>query len=307
MDSTAKSRQVMRGARWGAPGRARLASGSGSLDLTNVGHSFDHPEAVAWGPDGFVYAGGEAGQLYRFRLDGGPLETVAQIAGGFLLGLALDGAGNVYACDERKACVHRITPGGAVSTYSAGAPGLAMRLPNYPVFDDAGNLYVSDSGAWGARDGLIWRIRPGGAAEVWDRQASGFTNGMCLSADGGFLWVVESSPPLISRVEIRPNGSAGARHVVAELPRQVPDGVALDEDGNLLIGLYNPNRILRLSPAGELVTLHDDWEQLMLIAPTNLAFAGPDMRTLVIASLCGWSVHTARMAVPGLQLRYPKL
>ena len=41
-----------------------------SLTLSNVGYAFDHPEAVAWGPDGRAYAGGEAGQLYRFSLDG---------------------------------------------------------------------------------------------------------------------------------------------------------------------------------------------------------------------------------------------
>jgi hypothetical protein len=64
------------------------------LELTNVGHLFDHPEAVAWGPDGRAYAGGEAGQLYRFDLDGGPCEVVAQVPGGFLLGLAQDAAGN---------------------------------------------------------------------------------------------------------------------------------------------------------------------------------------------------------------------
>ncbi len=29
----------------------------------------DHPEGVAWGPEGKLYAGGEAGQLYR------PLKT----------------------------------------------------------------------------------------------------------------------------------------------------------------------------------------------------------------------------------------
>ena len=40
------------------------------LSLTNLGHVLDHPEAVAWGPDQRVYAGGEEGQLYRFGLDG---------------------------------------------------------------------------------------------------------------------------------------------------------------------------------------------------------------------------------------------
>jgi gluconolactonase len=274
--------------------------------LTSVGFAFDHPEAVAWGPDGFAYAGGEAGQLYRFPLDGGALQEVARVEGGFLLGLAHDSDANTYACDDRSRYVHRITPDGRISVYSSGNAEQAMRVPNYPVFDDAGSLYVSDSGTWGARDGFIWKIAPGGKdAEIWDRQANGFTNGMCLSADGRFLYVVESSPPLISRVAINPDGSAGARSVVIELPRQVPDGVAFDLDRNLIISLYNPNIIYRLTPGGELITLYDDWEQLMLVAPTNVAFGGPDMRDLIIASLCGWSVHKARMDVPGLRMRYP--
>ena len=280
---------------------------SNRLVLANVGPAFDHPEAVAWGPDGHAYAGGEAGQLYRFSLDGKQMEEVARVPGGFLLGLAHDAHGNTYACDDRSACVHRITPDGTVTVYANGNEAQRMRVPNYPVFDDTGNLYVSDSGGWGARDGFIWKVAPGGKAEVWDRQANGFTNGMCLSADGRALYVVESSPPLVSRVEINAGGSAGKRTIVIELPRQVPDGIAFDADGDLYISLYNPNIIYRLTGKGELITLYDDWEQLMLVAPTNIAFGGPDMKTLIIASLCGWSVHTAAMPVAGLPLRYPGL
>jgi gluconolactonase len=282
------------------------------LTLTNLGHVLDHPEAVAWGPDQKVYAGGEAGQLYRMALTGSICEQVAKVEGGFLLGLAHDAIGNTYACDDRNACVHRITPEGAVSTYCSGNAEQRMRVPNYPVFDDAGNLYVSDSGEWGKQTGWIWRIAPNGSggvgtAEIWDRSACGFTNGMCLSADGRALYVVESSPPLIAKVEIKADGSAGKRSVIVELPRQVPDGVALDRNGDLYISLYNPNIVYRFTTKGELITLYDDWEQLMLVAPTNIAFGGPDLTTLIIASLCGWSVHTAPMPVPGLQIRYPKL
>lgn len=278
-----------------------------TLKLANVGYAFDHPEAVAWGPDGCAYAGGEAGQLYRFSLDGQKIEEVARVQGGFLLGLAHDSNANTYACDERSACVHRITPGGEVSTYASGNADQKMRVPNYPVFDGNGNLYVSDSGSWAAKDGFIWKVAPGGAADIWDRQANGFTNGMCLSADGKWLYVVESSPPLVSRVEIKADGSAGRREVVVELPRQVPDGLAFDVAGDLYISLYNPNIVYRLTAKGELITLYDDWEQLMLVAPTNIAFGGPDMKTLLIAAICGWSVHTAAMPVRGLPVRYPKV
>ena len=142
-----------------------------TLKLANVGYAFDHPEAVAWGPDGLAYAGGEAGQLYRFSLDGNNIEEVARVAGGFLLGIAHDAGANSYVCDDRSACVHRIAPDGQISTYANGNGEEKMRVPNYPVFDDHGNLYVSDSGAWGERDGFIWKIAPGGKAAIWDRQA----------------------------------------------------------------------------------------------------------------------------------------
>jgi gluconolactonase len=284
-----------------------MATDDKLLTLTNLGHLLDHPEAVAWGPDQRVYAGGEDGQVYRFGLADRSVEQFAKVAGGFVLGLAHDADSNVYACDDRNACVHKITPDGAVSTYAKGNEEQKMRVPNYPAFDDEGNLFVSDSGDFGARNGVIWRVRPGGQAEIWDRSANGFTNGMCLSADGRALYVAESSPPLISRLEIRRDGSAGERRVIVELPRQVPDGVALDRNGDLYIAMYNPNIIYQHKASGELVTLYDDWEQLKLVAPTNIAFGGADLSTLIIASLCGWSIHTAPMAVPGLPVRYPKL
>ena len=183
-----------------------------TLKLANLGYTFDHPEAVAWGPDGRAYAGGEAGQLYRFGLDGKKIEEIARVEGGFLLGLAHDANANTYACDDRSGCVHRITPGGEVSTYANGNAGQKMRVPNYPVFDDHGNLYVSDSGTWDARDGFIWKVAPGGKAAIWDRQANGFTNGMCLSADG--RWLLSSNPVLPSypASRSRPTAApAGAR------------------------------------------------------------------------------------------------
>lgn len=276
------------------------------LDLTTIEAQLDHPEGVAWGPDGRVYTGGEAGQVYRIDLTDGSCEEYAS-TGGFVLGMALDTDANLYACDGALQRVVKVTPNGSWSTYAEGTSERPMRVPNYPVFDEDGNLYVSDSGDWGEGNGFIWRIDPAGKAEVWDETASGFTNGMCLSADGRALYVVESTPPLVSRIEIRDEGTAGKRSVVVELPRTVPDGVAFDIEGSLYISLYNPNVIYRYSPDGELTVLYDDWEQLKLIAPTNIAFAGPDLKTLVIASLCGWNINTAPMVVPGLPVRYPKL
>ena len=79
----------------------------------------DHPEGIAWGPDGYAYAGGEAGQLYRIDVDKKQITQFAD-TGGFILGMAHDSAGNIYACDAANHCVQKITPDGAVTQYSAG-------------------------------------------------------------------------------------------------------------------------------------------------------------------------------------------
>ena len=44
---------------------------------------------------------------------------------GFIYGVAVDGDANVYACDFGHAAVSRITPAGAVETYSTGTAGAA--------------------------------------------------------------------------------------------------------------------------------------------------------------------------------------
>ena len=210
----------------------------------------DHPEGIACGPDGGVYAGGEAGQVYRIDIDRAEFTEIAN-TGGFVLGMALDSTGNVYACDLVNACVHKITPDGDVSVYSTGPSSEPMAVPNYPAFDAQGNLYVCDSGGWKEDSGRIFKVAPGGDAVVWDRTLKTFPNGLCIGPNGDSLYVAMSlNSPRIARVEILPDGSAGNIETVVELPRTVPDGVAFDTDGNLYVSCYRPDIIYRLSPGG---------------------------------------------------------
>lgn len=288
---------------------AEAASAAGSLmdirDFAPFVEGLDHPEGVACGPDGEVYAGGEAGQIYRVDLDG----SFKQIAstGGFVLGLCLDADRNVYACDSANHAVMRVTPSGEVSPYSTGAPGRAMRTPNYPVFDDAGHLYVSDSGSWHGHDGCLFRARPGGETEVVGEGLAAFPNGMALHPDGTRLYVVLSQLPGVVSVALEPGGGVGRPQPVVELPRTVPDGLAFDEAGNLYVSCYTPNVIYRLSPGGDLATLAEDWEGVTFATPTNVAFCGADRRTLVVASLSRWHLTKGEMPIAGSRLRYPKL
>ena len=117
----------------------------------------DHPECVAVARDGTVYAGGEAGQVYRISADGKNVEEFAN-TGGFCLGLALDRDENIYVCDLRKQALLKVTQRGAVSLVADFVDGVKIRTPNFGVFDSQGNLYFSDSGEWKQANGVVWRL-----------------------------------------------------------------------------------------------------------------------------------------------------
>lgn len=263
----------------------------------------DHPECVAYGPDGNLYAGGEAGQIYRVS----PAGQVEQIAGtgGFILGLALDAHANVYACDPGRGQLARIRPTGAVSTLSTGTPDAPMVNPNYLVFDAAGRLYVTDSGHWRQDDGLIFVVDAAGRTRVASHESRCFPNGLALSADGRWLYVVESTLPGVARLAVQSDGALGGREVVLRLPSCVPDGLAFDAAGNLYVACYRPDRIYRLSPHGVLELWAEDWAGTMLAAPTNLAFAGPELDLVVVANLGRWHLAVTKADIPGQLLLYP--
>jgi gluconolactonase len=277
-----------------------------SVELTELVGGLDHPEGVAFGPDGRVYAGGEAGQVYRVALERGQVETVA-VTGGFLYGVTVDGDANVYGCDFGRTEVVRVSPQGAIETYSTGTDDRAMRVPNFAAFDDDGALYVTDSGDWAADDGCVYRIRPGGGTELWSDAVPAFPNGCCLSADGGALLVIESHARRVARVAIEDDGSAGRVETVVELPGSQPDGIALAEDGTMLIGCYRPDRIYAIAPDGGVDVLAEDPDGVVLNQPANVAFVGDGLDTIVVSSLGGWSLVTAPAPAPGLALRYPRL
>ncbi len=267
----------------------------------------DHPECVAWGPDGYIYAGGESGQIYRVDLETGSFEEIANTGEGHILGgLCLDADANIYVCDPNRGMV-KITQSGEVTDYADGSPDEKIVFPNYPVFDYQGNMYVSDSNGWDQANGRMYLIRPGGEGQIVGDRNYEFTNGMCLGPDGKELFVVESNLPGVTKSEIKADGSLGPRQEVVKLPRTVPDGVAFDREGNLYISCYYPDVIFRVTPSGQLDKLVEDWRHFLIVSPTNIAFCGDDLSTLVLASLGGLALTKGRVPIAGLPVKYPKL
>jgi gluconolactonase len=271
-----------------------------SLFVGAFGSGLDHPECVSCGLDGYAYAGGEAGQVYRIDVE---RRTFAHFASapGFVGGIAQDGRGNLYACSAGG--VQRVKPDGQVSPYATG-----LQTPNYPTFDGNGNLYVSDSGGWKTDDGKLCKIRPGGKVEVWNARLKEFPNGLALSPDGEYLYVAMSlNPPRVCRVKIQASGSAGAIEALVQLPQTVPDGLAFDTRGNLYISCYRPDRVYCLAPDGGLDILAEDYEGTVMAAPTNIAFCGKDRDVLLGANLGRWHITRYDVDAVGVPLHYPQI
>lgn len=258
-----------------------------------------HCEGVATGPDGVLWTGDEEGRIYRVDPADGSHERVAEIDA-WALGLCLDADGLVYVCAYDRGSVVRVDPKtGEVETYAA-----ELGLPNWPVFAADGTLYVSDSGSEdpGAAAGRVLAVPAGGGkGEPLPIRPLVFANGLALGTDGT-LYVAESFEPRVVAVR------DGEVTLHADLPGTVPDGLALDEEGGIVVTSYQPNQVLRIPPGGgppEIVL--DDWQGQSLMTPTNVAFFGPDRSSLAIASLCGWTLSWIDTPWRGQPLFYPSL
>jgi gluconolactonase len=256
----------------------------------------DHVEGICWDPRRrCLWGGGEAGQVYRVELDGGT-SIVTTIAGGALLGVALDGAGRLYVCDPGNHQVWRVEVDGHYEPF-----GGAIDFPNYAAFGADGTLYVSDSGSFEEATGSLFAIGADGATSRLETRRVAYANGLCL--DGQTLLVVESSVPAVSALEL----GGGALERVIEMDRCNPDGLALDAEGGILISCYQPNQLWRWTKSDGLVLVLEDWTGEYVLSPTNIAFFGDDLDQLALASLCGTRLSAISLPQRGSEVFYPEL
>jgi gluconolactonase len=252
----------------------------------------DHPECLAFDAHGALWAGGEAGQIYRIDSQGG-VATVATL-GGFTGGLAIspvDGA--LYVCNPSLGVV-RVDAGGSHSVFATGADGHTMICPNYPVFDRRGRVYVSDSGQWMKQNGRLLAFEPDGRGRVLGGPF-GYANGLALTVDQRFLFMVESNTDRVYRFALTAEGTLAGSEVYAEGVGRLPDGLALDESGNLYVACYASDEIWRISPARERMLVAWDHHAIVVSRPTNLAWGGAQRDVLYVANLGRTTITRARL------------
>lgn len=263
----------------------------------------DHPECVAIHPDGSVWAGGEGGQIYKITKDGAKIKEVVN-TGGFILGIAFHPSGDwLLICDLNNHCLWKLDIHNyELNKFSEGSNDHKYNIPNYAVFDDDGNCYVTESGAFREISGKILKYDQHGKGIVWHNGPFNFANGLALNYSQDSIFVVSSWLPGVEKIKINRDGSPGKRSVYCTLPHTVPDGIAFDLEGNLLVSCYTPNRIYKIAPDNTATILVDDWEAHTLSNPTNMAFGGLKNDQLYVANLGRWHILKIEYGQKGMPL-----
>jgi gluconolactonase len=258
----------------------------------------DHPECLAFDKNGTIWAGGEAGQIYRIDRHG-KVEQMADL-GGFVGGVALSLENELMACCPSRGLM-RVSATGKWDIFATQAEGQPLICPNFGVFNSRGDYYVTDSGNWGKCNGALLYFDAKGHGRYIGRPM-GYANGLALSRDERFLFMVESDFDRVWRFELDERGDVIEQRIFAEEVGRMPDGLALDEGGNLYASCYASDEIWRISREGKKELFAWDRWAILLSRPTNMAFDPLDSEMMYVANLGRTTIARARVGVRGQRL-----
>jgi sugar lactone lactonase YvrE len=210
--------------------------------------------------------------------------------------IRFDREGRMFVADYKKHNVFLVSPDGKdVKTYFHSDD---FNQPNDLTVADDGTIYASDP-HWKQHDGQIWRISKAASGETIGEKMTAerkmsTTNGIDLSPDGKTLYVGESDTREIWAYRID-----GTRLLSPRLVKRFADfdidGLRSDTAGHLFVARIMKGTIAELSPQGKL----EREIQLTAREPTNLAFGGPDGKTIFVTQRKGGFVESFRTDRPG--------
>lgn len=259
----------------------------------------------------------------------------------FLEGPVFDDAGQLYVADIPWGRIFRISPQGEwqlvaaydgepngmkflnartllITDYKNGlvqldldslevTPFLARRNSerfkgvNDLILDAQGNIYFTDQGQTGLHDptGRLFRLARDGRLDLLlDNVPS--PNGVALSPDGRVLYLAVTRGNCVWRVPLLPDGSVSkVSQFFTSYGPSGPDGLAVDAQGRLLVA--NPG-------LGYVWVLNQRAEPVQILrgpagsSTTNLAFGGPERRTLYVTDSTHGTVLQAEMSDAGLPM-----
>jgi gluconolactonase len=259
---------------------------------------FVFTEGPLWHPDGFYYFVDVRKSMFYRLTPGGKPEVLRENTGEGN-GTTFDLQGRLIMCEGGNRRVTRTGADGKIEVLCDRYEGKRLNRPNDVVCRSDGSIYFTDPGLrvpLAERElpyAAFYRVDPSGAVSMLADFE--YPNGLAFSPDERTLYVANTRwAQYIHALEIGADGAMVRRRIFADMSSDetdgVPDGMKVDVQG----------RVYCTGPGGTWV-FAPDGTRLGIIrtpeVPANLAFGGPDLRTLFFTART--SVYSLRVKVPG--------
>lgn len=224
------------------------------------------------------------GRIFRVRPDG-TFELVTEYDG-WPYGLKFHRDGRIFITDFKNGLLTLDPASGAVKPVLHPHTPRTLKGVNDLIFARNGDLYFTDYGQTDLHDptGRVYRLKADGRIECLSSVIPG-PNGLVLNTEENLLFVAATRSNDIWRMTITPDGSIIKVSIFARLGGGVgPDGMAADTRGNVFVAHAGFGIVWGFSRKGEPIYRIDSCAGDEV---TNLAFGGPDRKTLYITEADG--------------------
>ena len=271
-------------------------------DAQRLDTGFTFTEGPLYHPDGFYYFV-DVRESKFYRIKPGEKAELLRENTGEGNGTTFDPQGRLIQCEGGN---RRVTRWPADGTFASSEVlmdrfnGKRLSRPNDVVCKSDGSVYFTNPGLRiplverELDPSAVYRITPDGSNQhVADFE---YPNGLAFSPDERVLYVANTRhAAYIHRIELDSAGNMVRRSIFADMSSDekigVPDGMKVDVQGNVYC----------TGPGGTWVYAADGTHIGTIKTPevpANLAFGGPDMKTLFFTAHT--SVYSMRVKVAGL-------
>jgi gluconolactonase len=268
-------------------------------EIKQLATGFTFTEGPLWHPDGFFYfVDLRVNRLHKI-VPGQAAELVLDNTGE-ANGTTFDLQGRLIMCEGGKRRIARMNADGQVEALVDRYEGKRFNRPNDVVCKSDGSIFFTDPGLRVPLDqrelpyAAVYRLTPDGSLSlIADCE---YPNGLAFSPDERILYVANSRwAAYVHALELNDDGTLRRRRIFADMssdePEGVPDGMKVDVEGNVYC--TGPGGVWVFAPDGRHLGTIRPPE-----VPANLAFGGPDRRTLFMTART--SLYATRTKVPGL-------
>lgn len=263
------------------------------LQVERVATGFKFTEGPAWSHEGFLlFSDIPANRIMKYQPGKGA--AVWREPSNRANGSAYDAQGRLYICESGARRIVRLDRKGAVEVLADRYQGKRFNEPNDIVVRRDGHVYFTDP-AWGAAAEQreldfygVYHLSPRRELELVARPA-GRPNGLALSPNGKVLYVDNSDEKNVRAYDLDRSGRATNERVLVSGIEGVPDGMKVDEAGNLYVAA---RAVEVYSPEGK----HLDTIG-MPETPANCAWGDADLQSLYVTART--SLYRVRLLAKG--------